>query len=88
MGCGVGGGFGPSSGRFAEACESSEAKLKMKTQPLPPAFRILAIAIAFLSFVFGATLIYENQEMPGAVLLIVAVTLVVLPVIWTVKNRR
>ena len=49
---------------------------------MPPVVGILAFTAAFLGFVFGATLIYEKEEILGAVLLIVAVTLVVLPVIW------
>lgn len=81
------GGFGPSTGRVVEVCESSEAKLRMKTRSMPPVVGMLAFVAAFLGFVFGVTLIYENEEMPGAVLLIVAVTLVVLPIIWTVKTR-
>jgi len=60
----------------------------MKTRPIPPVIGALAFAAAFLGFVFGVTLIYENEEMLGAFLLIVAVTLVVLPVIWTLRIRR
>jgi len=82
------GGFGPSTGRVAQVCESSETRLRMTTRPTPPVVGILAFVAAFLGFVFGATLIYENEEMLGVVLLIVAVILVVFPVIWTIKTRR
>jgi len=82
------GGFGPSTGRTGEVCESSEMRFRWATRTMPPVAPILAFAAAFLGFVFGATLVYEDEEMLGAVLLIVAVTLVVLPVIWTVRSRR
>ncbi len=84
----VGDGFGPSTQRLVEVNESFETKLKMSTRPMPPAIGILAFTAAFLCFVFGVTLIYENEKVLGSVLLIVGVALVVLPIIWTIKNRQ
>jgi hypothetical protein len=80
-------GFGPSTGRLVEVCESPETRVRMATRSTPSVVGILAFTAAFLGFVFGATLISENEEMLGAALLIVAVALVVAPIIWTIKNR-
>ena len=59
----------------------------MNTRPAPPVVSILAFTAAFLCFVFGATSVYENEKILGSVLLIVAVVLVALPVVWTIKDR-
>ncbi len=84
----MGGGFGPSSGRFVEACESSDVRGRIKTKSMPPAVGVLAFAAAFFGFVFGVMFLYEDKETLGAVLLILAVILVALPVIWTIRTRR
>jgi len=81
-------GFGPSTGRFEEVCESSEIRLKMKNEPMPPVIGVLGIVAVVLGILFGATLIYENEEILGVILLIATVALVVLLVIWAVKARR
>jgi hypothetical protein len=84
------GGFGPSTGRTAEVCESPETSVKMATMEVrstPPVVLILSFTAAFLSFVFGVTFIYEDRETLGAGLLILAAALVVAPIIWTIKNR-
>lgn len=84
----MGSGFGPSSGRLVEACEFSEVRGRMKMRSTPPTIGMLALAGAFLGFVFGVTFLYEDEEMLGVVVLILAVTFVALPVIWTIRARR
>ena len=84
------GGFGPSTGRVAEVCESSETSVKMaaiEVRSTPPVLLLLSFTAAFLAFVFGVSFIYENRETLGAGLLILAGALVVVPIIWTIRNR-
>jgi len=84
----IGGGFGPSSGRLVEVTESSEARLKRNTRPLPPAASALALAGAFLMFVIGLTLVYDHEILLGSVLVLAGVVLVVLPIWWILKTRE
>ena len=81
-------GFGPSTGRLVEVGESSETRLKMKTASLPPIVGRLGAVAVVLGIIFGTTLIYENEEMLGAILLIATVALVVILIIWTIRTRR
>jgi hypothetical protein len=81
------GGFGPSTGRTVEVCESPETRVMLATRSTPPIVSILFFTAAFLAFVFGVTLIYDNERTFGAALLVLAVALVVAPIIWTIKNR-
>ena len=81
-------GFGPSTGRLVEVGESPDTRLKMKTASLPPVVGLLGAVVVALGIIFGTTLIYENEEILGAILLIATVALVVLVIIWTIKTRR
>jgi len=60
----------------------------MKTASLPPVVGLLGAVVVVLGIIFGTTLIYENEEILGAILLIATVALVVLVIIWTIKTRR
>ncbi len=81
------GGFGPSTGRTVEVCESSETRAMMATRSTPPVLGILSFTGALLAFVFGITFIYDNEETLGGALLILAFALVTAPIIWAIKNR-
>jgi hypothetical protein len=82
-----GGGFGPSTGRLVEVNESPDTRAAMTIRTVPPAASILALTAAFFGFLFGMTLLYENEKILGLVLLIAAVVLVALTVYWTIKNQ-
>ncbi len=86
-GMSVGGEFGPSTGRLVEVNESYETRVRMNTRAMPPVAGILASTVAFLAFVFGAALLYQNEKILGWALVIAAVILVAIPVFWTIKNR-
>jgi nitrate/nitrite transporter NarK len=83
-----GGGFGPSTQRFVEVCETSEMRFKTKTAYVPSVIGVLGSVAVFFGILSGLTLIYENEEIRGAILLIAAVVLVVLMLIWTLRARR
>jgi len=84
----VHGSFGPSTGRLVEVGESSDTRVKMNTRETPPVAWILSLTTAFLSFVFGATLLYENETILGLLLMIFGVILLALPVLLAIENRR
>ncbi len=71
-----------------EVGESSEMRLKMKRASMPPVIGVLASVAMVLVIIFGVTLIYENEGMLGAILLIAMVALVVLLVIWTIRAPK
>ncbi|MCJ7490358.1 MAG: hypothetical protein MUO87_09525 [Thermoplasmata archaeon] len=81
-------GYGPSAGRFVQVCESSEMILRRKTSPMPPAIGALAFVALFLGVISGMTLIHENEEVLGAILLIAPVALVVFLVIRAIKAPK
>lgn len=69
-------GFGPSSGRLVHSCESTDARLKSKTAPMPPIVGMLSAVGAVLSLLFGVSLLYEGETVPGAVVLAATAALV------------
>jgi hypothetical protein len=81
------GGFGPSTGRFVQVCESSEIR-RRRVGSVPPAIAALAFTALFLGVIFGTTLIYKNEEILGTILLIAPVAFIVALVIWTKKASK
>jgi hypothetical protein len=81
-------GYGPSVGRLVHICESSEMRLMRKTRPMPPAIGVIAFVALFLGVISGMTLIHENEEVLGAILLIAPIAFVVLLVIWTIRAPK
>ncbi len=84
----IGGGFGPSTGRVVEVCESSEARFRRATRSDPPITAVYALVALFLGGVSGMTLLYENERILGAVVLVATAAAVVLLVIWTWRTRE
>ncbi len=80
-------GFGPSTGRFAELCETSENRTFMNRRPVPPVVGIFSMIAAFFCFVFGATSVNDNLVIPGTLLLIAGTVLVALTVIWVFRRE-
>ena len=83
----AGGGFGPSTRRLVEASEPFENR-KIIVKSMPPAIGALAFVGAFLCFIFGTTLFYENEEILGSALLVSAVALIAAPIILTFTNKQ
>lgn len=73
----IGAGFGPSSGRLVEVCETPDTTRAIKTRSIPPAVGALAFVAVFLGVVFGATLIHLDEPVGGSALLAAAVAIVV-----------
>ena len=70
-------GFGPSSGRFVEVCESMESRLTTKTKSRPPALGGLVFVAAIIFVLSGITCIYDGEVPLGAALLGAAAAVVV-----------
>ena len=81
-------GFGPSSGRLVEACESSESRLVTKTKSSPPVIGALASVAAALGMLYGTTLVWDKQELLGAIVLASTVALAALAIVLAVRTSR
>jgi hypothetical protein len=69
-------GFGPSSGRTLEVCESSERNRGWKTRSAPPVLVALAAYAAALGLLYGTVKLYEGTVIPGTLILIASAALI------------
>jgi hypothetical protein len=81
-------GFGPSTGRYKDVCESSEARLRAKTSSRYPAVGALGSLAVVLGLIYSTVLFYEGQVVTGAILLVAISALIVLIVVYTVRTSR
>jgi hypothetical protein len=81
-------GFGPSSGRLVHASEPYGMSVRWRVRSVPPVVGALVFAAVFLGAISGLTLIHENEEILGAILIIAPVTLAAFLVIRAVKAPK
>jgi len=81
-------GFGPSSGRVVHASEPYEMSVRWRVRSVPPVIGALVFVALFLGVISGMTLIHENEEILGAILIIAPVALVVFLVIRAIKAPK
>ncbi len=84
----IGAGFGPSSGRLVEVCETPDTTRAIKTRSLPPAVGALAFVAVFLGVVFGTTLIHLDESVAGSALLVAAAAVVVVLTVRSVASWK
>gem|GEM_PF-3369426 len=81
-------GFGPSTGRIVQACESSDMRLATKTKSLPPAVGALAFAVAFLGIISGMALVQLDEALLGAIILTSTVATLAFLTVWTIRLKK
>ncbi len=86
-GMSIGAGFGPSSGRVVEVNEPHEIRRKTLVAPMPPVVGALSVMAAFLCFVAGFTLIYEEKAALGYAALLAAFAIVGGVILWVARAR-
>jgi hypothetical protein len=84
----VGGGFGPSTGKLVEVCESPEARFTRATRSVPPVSAILTFAAVFLGVLSGITILHDREMILGAVLLVATAAAVSLLVVLSIRTRE
>ncbi len=80
--------FGPSSRRLVHASEPYQMSVRWRVRSVPPVIGVLVFVALLLGVVSGVTLIYENEEILGAILIIAPVALVVFLVIRAIKTPK
>jgi len=81
-------GFGPSTGKFVQVCESSEMRFATKTKSLPPVVGALAFAVGFIGILSGMTLMHLDEEPLGTIILTSTVAFIVLLAVWTIRSAK